>query len=538
LASVEAVALRIVRMERDAHRLNARDLWAIGAAASLFILHALSFGTWIVDDAGISLAYARNLARGYGLVSQPGVPPVEGYSNPLWVGLMSLLFELRIVDPVITLKTIGVMFVTLSFAVTYATVLELSGEDRSVSLLVVLCLALNTPFVVWAVSGLENPLYVFLVSSMLALAIRGGGISDVGEPVWFALLAIGVALTRPDGILYGAAYPIVALARGHAEHHSPQKVGRNVVLYLAVFGLVTASLLGFRLFYFGDLLPNTYYAKGGPSVANLFAEGKLDGLIDRVTGFGGGLWLLFGAVVTLVLVRSGKTGWRHFISLLFLCVSVLVFLLLPADGFPEFRFASPFFVLFYGYVLVTIRLLLGNAAWSVTAVAVIAATAVLNLGPSRRFAKDPPVPFTRVEKQARRFDHYAATLQITGGSALTPDLGAMLYHSRLRIFDLGMLCDRTIARTLGKNPRALYDYVFEEVKPTFIHTHDLWTALAWFDNDPRFRRDYVALREWTGDAWIYEPKGIRMLRSGDYVRRDAIGERGDLLRQVQLGAAD
>jgi len=91
---------------------------------------------------------------------------------------------------------------------------------------------------------------------------------------------------------------------------------------------------------------------------------------------------------------------------------------------------------------------------------------------------------------------------------------------------------------LGKESRALYDYVFEEVKPTFIHTHDLWTALAWFDNDPRFRRDYVALREWMGDAWIYEPTGIRMLRSGDYVRRDAIGDRGDLLRQIRLGASD
>ena len=35
-----------------------------------------------IDDAGISFSYARNFALGDGLVSQPGFPPVEGFSNP------------------------------------------------------------------------------------------------------------------------------------------------------------------------------------------------------------------------------------------------------------------------------------------------------------------------------------------------------------------------------------------------------------------------------------------------------------------------
>ena len=49
---------------------------------SVFVLHATVFGTWIADDAGISFAYARNLAAGHGLVSQPGVTPVEGCMVP------------------------------------------------------------------------------------------------------------------------------------------------------------------------------------------------------------------------------------------------------------------------------------------------------------------------------------------------------------------------------------------------------------------------------------------------------------------------
>ena len=51
----------------------------------LLVAHALLFGEWIVDDAGITFAYARNLVDGHGLVSQPGLPPVEGFSNFLWM---------------------------------------------------------------------------------------------------------------------------------------------------------------------------------------------------------------------------------------------------------------------------------------------------------------------------------------------------------------------------------------------------------------------------------------------------------------------
>src|SRR5262245_37549022 len=87
----------------------------------IYIAHALLFGGWIVDDAGISFAYARNLAQGHGLVSQPGLPPVEGYSNFLWVLLMALSFALRLFDPVLTPKLLAValtggFFLTLAGA--------------------------------------------------------------------------------------------------------------------------------------------------------------------------------------------------------------------------------------------------------------------------------------------------------------------------------------------------------------------------------------------------------------------------------------
>jgi hypothetical protein len=510
-----------------------RDLCAIGGAMVLFVLHALSFHGWIVDDAGISFAYARNLARGYGLVSQPGVVPVEGYSNPLWVGLMAIFFALGVFDPVLTPKIVGTLLIAMSFAILYTTVAVLCAGRKSVSAVVLFCLALNTPLVLWTVSGLENPLYVLVLTSMLGLAVLPDR-PPRREPMWFAVLAVCAALTRPDGIVYSLVYPVVAIVPGKGEHAPRRCAVGDIVRYACILAVNAMTLLAVRVVYFGDVLPNTYYAKGGPSVRNFLVPGQLGALVNGVTGFGGSIWLLCTLIATARLIRLRQIGWRHATLLLFLCLAAWVFLALPVDWLSNFRFGSPFFVFFVAYGLVTIRLCLEEVfsavrrrdhAWLAISALAIAGSAFLGVERSTQAAEAPPIPLSAVEARNDRFDAYAAQLRIEHGSWLTPDVGAALYHSRFKIVDLGMLCDRTIARTLGKNPAAFYDYIFEEVRPTFIHTHDLWTALARFDDDPRFRRDYAAIREWTGDAWVVDRSGRRMLYSGDYVRRDAIRDR-------------
>ncbi len=65
-------------------------LVAIGLPTLLVAAHALVYGLWLVDDAGITFAYARSIAAGAGPVLQPGAPPVEGYSNPAWLALLVL----------------------------------------------------------------------------------------------------------------------------------------------------------------------------------------------------------------------------------------------------------------------------------------------------------------------------------------------------------------------------------------------------------------------------------------------------------------
>ncbi len=58
----------------------------------IYILLSLTIKTWIIDDAGISFAYSRSFANGNGLVAQPGAERVEGYSNFLWVLILTPFF--------------------------------------------------------------------------------------------------------------------------------------------------------------------------------------------------------------------------------------------------------------------------------------------------------------------------------------------------------------------------------------------------------------------------------------------------------------
>ena len=58
---------------------------ALAAALAAYAWLALCFD-FVCDDAYISFRYARHLASGMGLRFNPAeVPPVEGYSNLLWV---------------------------------------------------------------------------------------------------------------------------------------------------------------------------------------------------------------------------------------------------------------------------------------------------------------------------------------------------------------------------------------------------------------------------------------------------------------------
>jgi hypothetical protein len=264
---------------------------------------------------------------------------------------------------------------------------------------------------------------------------------------------------------------------------------------------------------------------------------KLGDLSLATTGVRTGPALLILAVASLFFVRRSLKETPLFLAVpVMLGLSALVYILLPYDWMSEYRFATPFLIFFY--------LWLPHVAWCAmerirTTPAhrgIAFAAAVLGIGiltagvaipRSVAFARHPVISITEVIETTRRFERLGNIVGAHSPSLMIADVGGALFSGRIRIYDLGMLSDRTIAQALGEGVRVqdrsiFYAYVFETAKPTFIATRAYHSWLARLDADARFRRDYVAIVEYS-DEWVLKRYGVA-LQSGDFVRREAIAK--------------
>ena len=136
---------------------------AIGmVATAVLLVHARSYPPLTFDDAFISLRYAQRLLAGEGLTWTEG-PPVEGYSNLLWVLACALLGALG-VDLLDAPLILGVASaIAIVAAVVYAFRPHSWGESLP-AFAGAMFMALAGPIALWAVAGLEG----CLVGALLA----------------------------------------------------------------------------------------------------------------------------------------------------------------------------------------------------------------------------------------------------------------------------------------------------------------------------------------------------------------------------------
>ncbi len=518
----------------------------------VYVLHSVRYGGWVIDDAGISIAYAKNMISGVGLVAQPGAPRVEGFSNPLWTFLLAFLPVERppLIVPAIKVTSVCLVYGAMLQVTSIAR--RMTQSDRLavvLSLAVNVTCALNPAFVIWTSSGLENPLYVLLVllSCRWSIALAGAAESEARRDALGAGGLAGlVALTRPEGLLYGGVTAAACILHPGKRSERFGLLLRVSAAFLVVFG----SYLLFRVVYFGDVVPNTYHAKPGAS---------LWGGIGFLTGAPGFVALVqlfrseFGPMVVLAVAlflgypiyavaRDRGPGSRaRFVTWLALACSVVSFLSLPPDWMPEYRFATPFFPLALIHVFGAVDYVLTRAFPGVTAgtrVAVMALLFVAVAGGtssefwsrSNAFVRNPTLPMEVVASQAEQFDAMAKELGIRDASILSPDIGGLLVFSRARVVDLAGLIDKRVGTLIHRDARTLREHVLGVVKPTFVHVHGYWAGAIDLHADPRFRRDYEAITEYPTLR-----KRQRDVLGGDYVRKDALPGgvmTGDLRRRL------
>lgn len=224
----------------------------------------------LIDDAMISMRYARNLVQGHGLVWNIGQPPVEGFTNLGWTLVMAALHLIPFSPAHISLAVmlIAALILLGNTVVVFQIAQTLDSSAAFAPFIAATMTAFYFPIVFWSLRGLEVGALTLTIDAALLLALR---IRRGPKPasVYGLTLLLGLAvLLRMDAFLQCALFLIyigAAFNAGNQSNPSSNKIIKNkwfVIGLPALFTLlVVIGILLFQRFYFGDYLPNTYYLK-------------------------------------------------------------------------------------------------------------------------------------------------------------------------------------------------------------------------------------------------------------------------------------
>jgi arabinofuranosyltransferase len=323
------------------------------------VVTGLAFFHYIPDDTYITLRYARNVMKGMGFVYNAG-ERVEGYTNFLWLLILTvkgqigfpLVFSARALSLVFSLGTLALLpYAALRMGAAEgpstvpSSIPRPTEAPRSIAeaepsakpmpraetdhtgwygafalMLPSLLLAASPPFLTWALSGTEIPLFTFLLLWGFVLMQRGD--RPCAAFIVFALLG----LVRPEGALFYLLAWIYLIVRP----------GRRIRVFaqgLAVAAVFYTPYLLWKWRYFHALLPNTFYAKTGP----------LGLMFDNGTQYVFGFIFCYGYLFFVGWYLLRRSGDRRAAAVpgVFGAALVIVHLFLGGDWMPNHRLLLP-----------------------------------------------------------------------------------------------------------------------------------------------------------------------------------------------------
>ncbi len=398
---------------------------------------------FVHDDAFIAFRYARHLAQGHGLVWNVG-ERVEGYTDFLWTLLMAAAMRLGL-EPVATSIVLGLAAFAAALAATYS-LGRRCDLSHGAGLLMVALLGTNHTFYRFATGGLESSLQCALLAwaTVAVLDALDAGLHARRALGLSALLTLAV-LTRPDSVVIAGVLGAAALLA--AATRRDRHAGAGALALIAPMALVLGAWTAWRVRYYGDLLPNTFWAKVGPG------ETLLQG-----AGYAASFALFYFAPLVLLapFVRWGALARAvdRRVALLAAVVATWTAAVVWEGGdFMEYRF--------FVAVLPAIVVLAG---WAVIrhgrGPLVTAAFAVLMLGASFAQSRRATLPLGietvrqmsgHIEYLSQDWDGVGRALHRLfraedGVSIATTAAGAVPYYAELPAVDMHGLTDRWIAR--------------------------------------------------------------------------------------------
>jgi hypothetical protein len=479
-------------------------------ALLLFTIQAIYFWHFSIDDVAISYRYAQHLAEGYGLSWNIDGPRVEGYSNFLWVLILSAAKWLGS-DIEFASKLLGLALGWANIAVLATLCRRFYGTVRFwwAPLFVVV---LTPEWVMWMMSGLELALFgALLLLSVMALT------STRSMRVWILSFSLpALLLTRPEGLIYSLMLLFLGLL---IDRERTWRIRLRILTPpLAAVILTGVGLLIFRLYYFGYPMPNTVYAK---------VDGSLPSLGHVLE------WLYFAAPFLFgwILLWPKRHRLIHRIALGACLLTVLAQMLVVLPVNPVMYIRHRYQIALLPLLVIALPVLLSwlydRRRWLS---GIVAALVILWC------AKGWPEVKVLYERYMIEGHHCIADLlqSLPGDPTVAlQDAGRIPYFSGLRALDAWGLCDVETARrgfssyaTLAHRPEVyvisadiLGDAKFEArlgmdaatmKNPTFLEDYFLWALCTGHPDTKMWRYDYMLFvrHDWADHAGI--DKGMKI----------------------------
>jgi hypothetical protein len=384
---------------------------------------------YLDDVQMVGMRYGRNLAEGLGLVWNAG-ERVEGFTNPAWVLVMAAVHAAGAPDATAALfiKAIAWMLACAVLALAVRLRRQLAGPDPWADAALLLMLAMNADVVFWAANGFETPL---LAALLLWLLTRVIGEAERGAPTAATMLATGgLGLVRSD------SYVLIAAVVGVAILLSGQRARAARVALLA--GVFPMLLVGARLAYYGEWMPNTFGLRmiGVPDLL-------LDG-VRYVKRFGREHLFLIGLAVAAC---ARPRDWRIRALATVCAMTAVQAIAAGGDFLVPFRFIAPAVPIIVILAVIAAQdarrygQRVGPVALALVAVVGIVSGGMLNQRPvdAMRSWRGKPWQGAAIGLLIREGSRTSATVAAAGG-------GALGYFSRRTVIDLTGRTDPSITR--------------------------------------------------------------------------------------------
>jgi arabinofuranosyltransferase len=475
---------------------NLAPLLMLGLAVTYAATRLVAGPAWTVDDAFIVARYARNLVEHGSLTWNIGESPVEGFTGLVLPALMALSLVLGL-SPFVVVKAISAAALFLGAWFVYRCRPLLETSRLSAAFSAALYLTAGEQFV-HAGSALETEIFATLTLGCVwaHLGVLRAGTSSSGASIWLSgptgllppLLATGCALTRPEGMLVA-----VVLVLGTSLVLRPVPRGWWWRLGLG-FALPVSLVQLLRVVYFGDWLPNTYYAKLHQNDFN--SEFLHDATIPAWWYLGLALCVAAGLAILTKAAganpeteapwsTAARTSRRLLLGCSLLIASVVT--VSYSRSALAMNFSERFLFHFFGLFMLVLQLTLDATlrrlkhigAWRprlaplVTAIVVssyvsMAVHAVTIAAPGRALRasyaasmQDRYVPIARWLKDNLPGDALLACY---------PDAGIVPYLTGLRTVDFGRLNDRYLARE-ALTAQDVVEYFFKRDPDALVLSH-------------------------------------------------------------------